>query len=250
MTLLLGRTQSSRWMHSWTSGMMPSAFARRSTIGRRARRAACPGAAHVDRDLGERPLVTVGLLAACDWNGRTMTGARKFLRYCTHSRIAAMRAWSTSQRVAASVNAGSSVPMSAGSARPMSFSWMTNSLPSLPQGCPGHGRPRRREPRQANGRHCLTLRTVAGPSLSEGPGRTSHAGVAPRPRLPTLVSTRTAPKGRGGVTHEWVCRQRVSLHVRVGDGGPSGQGRRSDLDGVLDAVLAQDPYGRVACETS
>ena len=72
-----------------------------------------------------------------DWKGRTMTGARKFLRYCTHSSVAAMRVWSTSQRVAASVNAGSSVPMSAGSARPMSFSWMTNSLPVPSPRLPG-----------------------------------------------------------------------------------------------------------------
>ena len=42
---------------------------------------------------------------------------------------------------------------------------------------------------------------------------------------------------------------RIPLHVRVGDGGPPGQGRRPDLRRVVDAALAADPYSRVAVET-
>jgi hypothetical protein len=44
-------------------------------------------------------------------------------------------------------------------------------------------------------------------------------------------------------------RDQLDLHLGIGDRGPSRQDGRPDLRRVLDAILAQDPNGRVACET-
>ena len=90
-------------------------------------------AARVDRDLRERPLVTVGLLRRGLERSDHDRGPEVLAVLHPLERRRDARVVDVAAR-AASVNAGSSVPMSAGSARPMSFSWMTNSLPSLPQG--------------------------------------------------------------------------------------------------------------------
>ena len=47
-----------------------------------------PGAPHVDGDLGQRASRPSRALPT---NGRTITGARKFLRYCTQSSTTASR---------------------------------------------------------------------------------------------------------------------------------------------------------------
>ena len=49
--------------------------------------------------------------------------------------------------------------------------------------------------------------------------------------------------------HEPARRQRVPVHLRVRHGGHPDKVADQISDGVLDAVLADDPYGRVACET-
>ena len=92
-------------------------------------------AAHVDGDLGQRAVVDRWRAAA-----RTGTGAPSRARgsSCGTAPSRARRRGASGrgrQRVAASRQAPAGcAARSSGSARPMSLSWMTNSLPSLPQG--------------------------------------------------------------------------------------------------------------------
>ena len=60
---------------------------------------------------------------------------------------------------------------------------------------------------------------------------------------------RSVDRSTGPAQPTGAAREPLDLHLGVGHRGPSRQDGRPVSDAVLDAILAEDPNGRVACET-
>src|SRR5215212_2642229 len=88
------------------------------------------------------------------------------------------------------------------------------------------------------------------PCLSEGPGRTCQSGVSPAAQAYHACVNQDRPEGGGGAQpmSGFADNEYLFTSESVTEGHPDKVADQIS-DGVLDAVMADDPYGRVACET-